>query len=300
MQLTRSYTLYYIVTLVSLCASTLPLFSMNNLDQQLMLAIEAGNVQQVQALITEQHANVNFKYEKYTPLLYAIYRNDKEIVTILLESGADPTVKIADNIPDALSLAIALNHKKTLHKEILKALIKSDQVQNNYSALSVAIAYNDKDIVQALIDAGINLNLTDQQGSTALILAITEGNVELVNMFLAAGADFSLKNNEEHTAFALTRQEYVNHVVSANKRPYQKIGKILLEAYISQKSLRGIYSALRRYFQQQHIPQDVIQHIFSFVPLFFTKHDELLTTQDRSRPAIRKVWKLKLNALFNS
>ena len=281
MKLITIYAFYMILIFTSFSTVILPVISMN-IDKQLADAIGAGNIQQVQALVRDHGANVNMKNGLYTPLIKAVCNNQKEIVKILLAAGADPTVEIANNF-NALCLAIELKHK-----EILQALVKTTQGQNNWQALFLAIEQNNKDIVQTLINAGINLNLTDQQGSTALMVATCQGDRKLVKMLLAARADFSLKDNKQYTVFTLAKQRYSKYVFPHKKKCYQKIGHALLEAYIAQKKLRGILSALTRYFQQHHIPQDVIQHIFSFVPLFFTKHDELIAAQNQAQQAIQR------------
>lgn len=60
----------------------------------LMVACKYGRIACVRMLVTEYGADVNASggLGRYTPLCYAAYHGHLDVVTILLENGADPYV----------------------------------------------------------------------------------------------------------------------------------------------------------------------------------------------------------------
>lgn len=128
-----------------------------------------------------------------TPLMLAAYARQPEMVTALLEKGADP-----DTTSQNVYLA---------------------------SALHAACLQASKECVKALLDKKANASVADQNGDTPLHIAgrggaaqypqpLTDENrklwAEIVELLLAAKADVNLKNKQGSTPFALAigRQNY--------------------------------------------------------------------------------------------
>jgi len=145
-------------------------------------------------LLLEHHANPNmqlfFKPENArgntstltrgsTPLIRAAANDDKEIVKLLLENGADATLYMADRqTPIHAVLAgsaperDALELIKTLHDagtdvNVVALVVHIEEVRGG-SALHYAVRKRYKKVIEQLASFGIDMNLKDQDGLTAL------------------------------------------------------------------------------------------------------------------------------------
>lgn len=100
-------------------------------------------------------ANANFKdYNGCTPLMYASYIGDLDLVKILIEKGADVNIKNID--------------KKT--------------------ALMIATQYDHLEIIKILIENGVKINTKDIYGDSALTIASGYGFLEIYNYLKKHGA----------------------------------------------------------------------------------------------------------------
>ncbi len=121
--------------------------------------IQAGNRSAALAAI-RAGADVNAKQgDGTTPLHWAVYKVDAELVALLLERGAKP---------DAL---------------------------NDYgsSPLAEAVKLADAGLVDQLLDAGANAESPNQDGQTALMLAARAGALDVAKALVEHGADVNAK-----------------------------------------------------------------------------------------------------------
>src|SRR5215831_17033753 len=117
--------------------------------------IQAGDRRAALAMITAG-ADVNkAQPDGTTPLHWAAYRVDRELVQTLLKKGA-----------------------------------RAD-VANRYGAspLAEAARVANVDLVGMLLEAGANANATNEDGQTALMLAARTGNVAVAELLVNHGAD---------------------------------------------------------------------------------------------------------------
>jgi len=126
--------------------------------------------------------NYNTRDINGTPALaFAIQKGDGEMVSLLLDAGADP------NILDRESGEVAL---------------------------TMAAGRNNNDIVERLLKHGANPNLANKQYETALIKAVSNSNRNMVRMLVDAGADPEWQDFTGHSAIwyaeAKRRQDIVN------------------------------------------------------------------------------------------
>jgi len=109
-------------------------------------------------------ANVN-EVDKHgwTALMYAtqVKRKAKELVSVLLEKGADPNIQ-------------ATGETKSMSKGV--------------TALHIASCAHDAEVVDLLLEAGAKVDLVDATGDTPLHLASWSGASLIVGKLLAAGA----------------------------------------------------------------------------------------------------------------
>lgn len=133
-------------------------------------AAARGDVQLIQALLS-QGADLNGKdASDWTPLIWAARKGRAEAISMLLGKGADA------NLPGGI---------------------------NGWTPLMHAIHKNQIGAVQALLGSGADANAKLSDGTTALMMAAGYGNTETVRTLLAAGADPHASTKTGLTALAV-------------------------------------------------------------------------------------------------
>jgi ankyrin repeat protein len=144
-------------------------------------------------LLIEHHANPNMQLffkpayvrggststRGATPLIRAAANDDKEVVKLLLDNGADPTLYMADRQTpihavlagraperDALEL-IKVFHDAGTDVNVVALVVHMEEVRGG-SALHYAVRKRYKKVIEQLASFGIDMNLKDQDGLTAL------------------------------------------------------------------------------------------------------------------------------------
>jgi uncharacterized protein len=175
-------------------------------DASLAGLIEAGNRDAALKMITTG-ADVNAAQgDGTTPLHWAVYKVDADLVRALLARGAKP---------DAI---------------------------NNYgsSPLAEAVKVGNARLVGMLIDAGSNVEVRNQEGQTALMLAARAGSVEVAELLVRHGANVNAREkwrgqtalmwaaasgSAEMTRFLIAHKADVNARALANDWPTQMTGE---------------------------------------------------------------------------
>ncbi|HUO68102.1 MAG TPA: ankyrin repeat domain-containing protein [Gammaproteobacteria bacterium] len=144
-------------------------------------------------LLLEHHANPNMQLffkpanvrggatntRGSTPLIRAAANDDKEVVKLLLEHGADATLYMADRQTpihavlsgraperDALEL-IKTFHDAGTDVNVVALVVHMEEIRGG-SALHYAVRKRYKKVIEQLAAYGIDMNLKDQDGLTAL------------------------------------------------------------------------------------------------------------------------------------
>ncbi len=160
-------------------------------ETPLLRAIENGHVEVVKELLKAK-ANPNAKDAREEPALARAAKGEKpEIVSALVEAGADAKYISPDGDSLAL-LATQTNQPGSIEIIKILAAAKADLNHSNliYTPLYYAAELGSKDLVKALLDGGADPNGKTQGGGTPLYAAIKSG--EIVEMLLAAKADPNL------------------------------------------------------------------------------------------------------------
>jgi len=219
----------------------------------LHLAVDAGRVENVRAMINHG-ADVNAKdFEGSTPLHVAVYNDSANVVKYLLGSGADPMIRDFsgkrpfDYLKEGGSVArenIDLhwhdqNGNTYLHYLALDPNGKIDigklasrnptwNVKNDFGATPLHLAADKGYIenVEALVRGGADINAKDFEGSTPLHVAVSNDNVPLLLYLMRFGADASIRdsNNEKPHGYLRQRGDVIQHLISSPELSRALIG----------------------------------------------------------------------------
>ena len=185
----------------------------------LHLAAQHGSTEIV-TLLLQIGANKNaLNYSKSdSPLHLAVQHGSTEIVTLLLEAGADKDIK-NDNGNSPLHLA-AQNGFTQIVTLLLESGADND-IKNNedYNPLHLAVLKEHKETVKILLETEVDKDNLADYGRNPLFDAAMNGFTEIVTLLLQAGADVNLINDCGRTALhhATMGGEYeiINQVIQA-------------------------------------------------------------------------------------
>jgi ankyrin repeat protein len=162
------------------------------LSEQLMIAITAGDT-------AGDTAGVRRELSQGVPipgdaLFDAVKFGDAEMVRLLLDAGADVTIKLhREALSDAINAGRTALAKRLIDRGALR------KGQDKARLLADASAEGLVEIVAILLASGADPDgrLTDLANrGTALMAAAAEGHLEVVKQLLAAGADPTLKDDK--------------------------------------------------------------------------------------------------------
>lgn len=148
----------------------------------LMQAVQANNVDKVRKLIADG-VDVDELDGGDAPLVMAAYLGHSEIVSLLLEAGADVTA--VDPGMRATALHAAAYAGRTEAARLLIAYkidIDKQGPKNGYTALHDAIWQNNVDTARVIIEGGANLSLRSHAGETPLAFARSKGRTQIAAM----------------------------------------------------------------------------------------------------------------------
>jgi hypothetical protein len=166
-------------------------------------ASEEGNIETIkQHLAAGTDVNAKESFFQSTPLHRACLFGRKEVVKMLLANGADVNAK-DDDMMTALSYATTGEDKEIVELLLDKGANLTDEVGPPLLGVS------NKGIVKLLIAEGVDVNAKADQGETplyhagtgetALHGAASEGYKEAAGLLITAGADVNAKDNNGKT-----------------------------------------------------------------------------------------------------
>jgi len=150
-------------------------------------AATAGDAKRVAALVDADRSLVNaIARDGYSPLGLASFFKRRDVVEVLLERGAKPSVPSRDQGFTPLHSAVATDAGDAT-----------------------------AEIVRLLLDAGADPNMKSREGGTPLHSAAFTGDLEIVELLLAHGADPAATDTKRHTPLDIARDRKNDAVASA-------------------------------------------------------------------------------------
>ena len=192
----------------------------------LLIAAVMGENPNIIRYLLDKGLDVNAQgREKNTSLHVAFAKFNTYLIEILMQEGADPTIKNTDGVSGydlGEKWKVDLDELKTFDVERKKdgcspvfyaakegdiagleklAALDADMNRACDDGLSpLAFAKSDEKVIRTLVKLGADVNAADQSGETPLMYAASEG-VDRIKLLLSLGADKAIKDNEGKTAY---------------------------------------------------------------------------------------------------
>jgi quinoprotein dehydrogenase-associated probable ABC transporter substrate-binding protein len=208
-----------------------------NVNTELNNAVMADDPVRVSYLLDKKHAAINGQdLQGETPLHYALVQRFPDMVTLLIEHGADVnardrdgwspimTAAYCDDPVSVKALAARGADPNVISKQGLtplgiaaqyakdKAALALIEVgadpshaigEAGYTPLMLASANDQKGLVQALIKKGADVNARNGGGVTALMMAVANGRTDMADLLVHAGANVAAKTDRGDTALSI-------------------------------------------------------------------------------------------------
>lgn len=148
-------------------------------------ALERGDLEVALDLLHRSKCDVNQRSNGgQIPLFMAISRKDKNLIQLILEKGASPNMRDAE---ENTALHIAMQNDDTELEQLLlkKGAYPNAQDAKGNTALHIAAQNNDTELAKLLLEKGADPNMRDAKGNTPLhIAALSPVSLELVQLLL--------------------------------------------------------------------------------------------------------------------
>ena len=178
-------------------------------DNPIHLAVERGDLAEVQRLITEDPALMELRDGiNCTPLILAARNGRGEMVEWLLDQGADPEAQDNEG-RDALCHASFRGHTAVVSFLLDRGFdVNRRRTNGGYVPLIAAADSGHVAVVELLLSREeIEIDRQNDGGWTALSWASLWGHPQVIGLLLQAGADSRIARNGGRTPLAEARAE---------------------------------------------------------------------------------------------
>jgi ankyrin repeat protein/radical SAM superfamily enzyme YgiQ (UPF0313 family) len=165
-------------------------------------AVEAGNTEEVKALLDYSPYMPVIDDDGMTPLTRASLHGHDQTVQALLGSGVDVNAK------DMYGRTAIMEAAGGSHTGVIQTLLQagaevSESDEGGWTALMKAARSGNAENVRILLQAGADVDVGDKGGRTSLIEAAGRNHIEIVKILLEAGAEINAKTGDGSTALML-------------------------------------------------------------------------------------------------
>jgi hypothetical protein len=164
-------------------------------------AAQEDDLETLAGLISGMDVNLRDPRSKTTALEHAVRNANREMVQLLLSSGAK--VNLKNSAGQTVLMMFDADATSDLMWDLINAGAKVNvKDDGGNTALMQAATANNLEALKALLDAGAELNTKNKGGRTALMLAASEGHVNIVRNLVLAGADINVSDEDKMNALA--------------------------------------------------------------------------------------------------
>lgn len=189
-------------------------FAEQNASMTLLEAIKTRDIATFNKVIEKPEIDVNVRdKDGNTPLHWAAKRKLNEVVKPLLDRKADPNLLIPDKKVSPLGIAVFHDNRDMVAMLLDAGANPNIHTFQGRTALIVAASLGHDVVVGMLLAKGADINAQNDQGNTALMIAASNGKNKTVEMLLAHQADPTIKNSDGKTALDLAGDNGKENVV---------------------------------------------------------------------------------------
>ena len=232
---------------------------MNMLDADGVAALQrfivhrSALVDEIKKLLQDGASAEIFDNVEMSPLHFAAFYGDTQVVQLLLKYGANIEASLKGDQSTALILAVGQGHISVVQTLLLyKANVNACDGQG-LTALMYAVGQGFIEIAEMLVTSGANLEIKGStQLLTALHFAIITKNLKLVQLLLAHGADVNAQEIHGRTsleeAFAFKDPEIIKTLIlyGADVHSLMKDGVTSLHAAVDLELLEVVQMLIAR------------------------------------------------------
>jgi hypothetical protein len=170
-------------------------------DHPFVRAAQQDDLETLTGLISGMDVNLRDRRSNTTALEHAVRNANREMVQLLLSSGA--TVNLKNTAGETVLMMFDADATSDLMWDLINAGAKVNLKDNGgNTALMQAATADNLEALKALLDAGAEINIKNKSGRTALMLAASEGHVNIVRALVLAGADINVIDEDKMNALA--------------------------------------------------------------------------------------------------
>jgi quinoprotein dehydrogenase-associated probable ABC transporter substrate-binding protein len=170
-------------------------------------------------LVEQRKADVELAdFDHWTPLMYAAWNDDPEMVNLLARHGAKLDATDSEGLT-ALSIA-AQNTKIKSATTLIEAGADTNHVAGSggYTPLMLAATAGSQSIVEALLKHAAKVNAKNSGGVTALMIVAANNQSKIAAALLEAGADPAMKSDDGRTALSIAQSNNSDALVKLLQR----------------------------------------------------------------------------------
>jgi len=203
-------------------------------DRGILHAARYGSLGTVTALIEHRASLEVCLNECYYPIHLAAIYNTADIISKLIESGADIFKIDRKGKSDAFSLSERnKEHGRAVREVLCKALCSGVNIEKKrfcgYTGISYAARYGTLETISALIEQKANIEVCTNSGKYPIHLAARYNSADVIYKLIDSGADIFKLDRRYRGSFSLAED---------NKEHGTAVREVLCKALLSVKNLQ--------------------------------------------------------------